>query len=83
MGEALADGRSDFVATGREWRMAPLWGLGLIHPVNGHTNFLHDGHARNLTEAMLWHGGEAEAAKEVFRHLPRPAKLAGRGGTPS
>ena len=71
MGEALADDRTDFVATGREWRTAPLWGIGLVQTVNGHTNFLHDGRARNLTEAILWHGGEAEAAKEVFRHLAR------------
>jgi len=76
MGEALADDRQDFVATGREWRTAPLWGIGLIQAVNGHTNFLHDGRARNLTEAILWHGGEAEAAREAFRHLPRADRKA-------
>ena len=71
MGEGLADGRPDFLADGREWRTAPLWGIGLTQRVNGHTNFLHDGRARNLEEAILWHGGEAEAAKEQFRRLDK------------
>ncbi|MGD9507611.1 MAG: di-heme oxidoredictase family protein [Geminicoccaceae bacterium] len=70
MGEGLADGRPEGVADGREWRTAPLWGIGLTETVNGHTYFLHDGRARNLTEAILWHGGEAEAAKERFRGMP-------------
>ncbi len=64
MGEGLADGRPDFEANGREWRTPPLWGIGLVETVNGHTRFLHDGRARNLLEAVLWHGGEAEAAKQ-------------------
>jgi CxxC motif-containing protein (DUF1111 family) len=64
MGEGLADGRADFAAGGREWRTPPLWGIGLVSTVNGHTAFLHDGRARNLLEAVLWHGGEAEAAKQ-------------------
>jgi CxxC motif-containing protein (DUF1111 family) len=63
MGEGLADGRPDFDADGREWRTPPLWGIGRVKTVNGHTTFLHDGRARNLMEAILWHGGEAEAAK--------------------
>ena len=63
MGEGLADGREEFLASGREWRTTPLWGIGLTQAVNGHTQFLHDGRARNLLEAILWHGGEAEAAK--------------------
>lgn len=71
MGEGLADHRPDFEATGREWRTPPLWGIGLVFNVNGHTNFLHDGRARNLTEAILWHSGEAEPARERFRHLSR------------
>ena len=71
MGAALADGRPDFEATGSEWRTPPLWGIGLVETVNRHTYFLHDGRARNLAEAILWHGGEAEASKEHFRHLPR------------
>jgi CxxC motif-containing protein (DUF1111 family) len=71
MGEGLADGREVFDATGREWRTSPLWGVGLIKTVNGHTELLHDGRARNLAEAILWHGGEAEAAKERFRSLSK------------
>ena len=70
MGAALADGRPDFEATGAEWRTPPLWGIGLVETVNRHTYFLHDGRARDLAEAILWHGGEAEAAKEYFRRLP-------------
>ncbi len=71
LGEGLADGRPDFTATGSEWRTPPLWGIGLTRLVNQHTFFLHDGRARNLTEAILWHGGEAEAAKERFRQLSK------------
>ncbi|MDX2145451.1 MAG: di-heme oxidoredictase family protein [Rhodospirillaceae bacterium] len=70
MGEGLADGRPDFLASGSEWRTTPLWGIGLTAAVSGHTYFLHDGRARNLAEAVLWHGGEAETAKEEFRALP-------------
>lgn len=66
MGAGLADGRPDFLAGGTEWRTAPLWGIGLTKTVNGHTRFLHDGRARNVTEAILWHGGEAESAKKAF-----------------
>lgn len=71
MGEGLSDGRRDFQADGREWRTAPLWGLGLMHTVNGHELLLHDGRARGPAEAILWHGGEAEAARERFRSLPK------------
>ena len=70
MGEGLADNRDDFQATGREWRTPPLWGIGMIEVVNRHTYYLHDGRARNLTEAILWHGGEAEAAQNAFTELP-------------
>ena len=69
MGEALADGKRDGDASPREWRTPPLWGIGLIEVVNGHTRYLHDGRARDLTEAVLWHGGEAERAREAFRAL--------------
>ncbi|AZZ37266.1 thiol oxidoreductase [Bdellovibrio sp. qaytius] len=69
MGEGLADNRQDFRASGREWRTAPLWGIGLIKKVNKHTRFLHDGRARNLEEAILWHGGEAEVAKNKYKGL--------------
>lgn len=64
MGDGLADNRAEFLASGREWRTPPLWGIGLTETVNGHTRFLHDGRARNLLEAILWHGGEAEAARQ-------------------
>ena len=69
MGEGLADNRKDFLASGREWRTQPLWGIGLIEAVNGHTFLLHDGRARNVEEAILWHGGEAETSKEAFMNL--------------
>lgn len=71
MGEGLADNRPDFRASGREWRTPPLWGIGLVETVNGHTRFLHDGRARNLEEAILWHGGEAEASKQNFKQLTK------------
>ncbi len=64
MGEGLADGQTVGDATGREWRTPPLWGIGLTETVNGHTYFLHDGRARNLLEAILWHGGEARTARD-------------------
>ena len=71
MGEGLADNRPSFSANGREWRTAPLWGIGMTQTVNGHRLFLHDGRARGFAEAILWHGGEAETAKEAFRALPK------------
>jgi len=64
MGPGLADNRPDFQASGTEWRTAPLWGIGLVQTVNGHTSFLHDGRARNLLEAVMWHGGEAQASRD-------------------
>lgn len=66
MGEGLADGQQVGVADGYEWRTPPLWGLGLTQRVNNHTFFLHDGRARDLTEAILWHGGEAQSARDNF-----------------
>lgn len=66
MGPGLADGRRDFEAGGTEWRTPPLWGLGLQKTVNGHTRLMHDGRARDVTEAILWHGGEAERSKRAF-----------------
>ena len=71
MGEGLADHRPEGDATGSEWRTPPLWGIGLTGTVSGHTFFLHDGRARNLTEAILWHGGEAQAARDAFAKLPK------------
>ncbi|MGH8484825.1 MAG: di-heme oxidoredictase family protein, partial [Pseudomonas sp.] len=79
MGPGLADNRTEFTATGQDWRTPPLWGIGLNETVSGHTQFLHDGRARNLLEAVLWHGGEAEAAKQhvlTFNAEQRAALLA-------
>ena len=76
MGEGLADGATDFDASGREWRTPPLWGIGLVETVNDHTMFLHDGRARNLTEAILWHGGEATESRESFRGLTKEEREA-------
>ncbi len=66
MGPGLADGQAVGDATGSEWRTPPLWGIGLTETVNGNTFFLHDGRARTLTEAILWHGGEAQKARDRF-----------------
>jgi CxxC motif-containing protein (DUF1111 family) len=71
MGPELADGRPEGHATGREWRTPPLWGIGLTAVVSGHTRLLHDGRARNLLEAILWHGGEAEATKQRVVRMTR------------
>jgi CxxC motif-containing protein (DUF1111 family) len=71
MGQGLSDGRPDYEASGSEWRTPPLWGIGLSQKVNGAGAFLHDGRARDFVEAILWHGGEAEASREAFRQLPR------------
>lgn len=79
MGEGLADNRTEFQASGRDWRTPPLWGIGLTQAVSGHTQFLHDGRARNLLEAVLWHGGEATAAQQLvlsFNAEQRAALLA-------
>ncbi len=71
MGPGLADGRPDFKAGAADWRTAPLWGIGRSKQVNGSTSFLHDGRARDLTEAILWHGGEGKAARDAFAKLGR------------
>lgn len=76
LGEGLADGREDFAASGREWRTPPLWGLGRTASVNGHTRLLHDGRARTVMEAVLWHGGEAEAAREQVLRLSQAERTA-------
>ncbi|HIO28650.1 di-heme oxidoredictase family protein [Marinobacter salarius] len=70
MGPALADGRDEFLANGNEWRTPPLWGIGLAQRVNPQSGFLHDGRARTLEEAVLWHGGEAGPAAERYRQMP-------------
>lgn len=69
MGADLADNKPDGQASGTEWRTPPLWGLGLVPAVNGHTRYLHDGRARNLEEAILWHGGEATNSVNAFKEL--------------
>ena len=69
MGPGLADNRPENVATGTEWRTPPLWGIGLTEQVSGHSYFLHDGRARSLLEAILWHGGEAQSAKDAVIEL--------------
>ncbi len=76
MGEGLADHRPEGKATGREWRTPPLWGIGLTETVSGHTLFLHDGRARNLLEAILWHGGEAEASRDRVAAMTRGERRA-------
>ena len=76
MGAALADDRPDFAATGREWRTPPLWGIGLVSTVNGHSEFMHDGRARSLMEAVLWHGGEAKKSKDAVLQLSASARAA-------
>ncbi len=68
----MADGE----ATASEWRTAPLWNLGLTAGVSGGEAYLHDGRARTLEEAVLWHGGEGDAAKEAFRTLPAADRAA-------
>jgi len=76
MGEELADYRPEFLADGREWRTPPLWGLHAQEQVNGHTQLLHDARARNVLEAILWHGGEAQASQDKFRALNRKDRSA-------
>jgi CxxC motif-containing protein (DUF1111 family) len=76
LGEGLADGQQVGLASGREWRTPPLWGIGLTQTVSGHSFFLHDGRARNLTEAILWHGGEAQKSRDAFASLPQDSRQA-------
>ncbi len=70
MGPGLADNRPEARATGTEWRTPPLWGIGLTEVVSGHTYFLHDGRARSLLEAVLWHGGEAQPHRDAVVEMP-------------
>jgi CxxC motif-containing protein (DUF1111 family) len=76
LGEDLADHRPDFQATGQEWRTPPLWGIGLVQTVLPYSGYLHDGRARTLAEAILWHGGEATSAREAFRHMSQSDRTA-------
>ena len=76
MGAGLADGQLDFQASGSEWRTAPLWGIGLLEEVNGYAFYLHDGRARTLEEAIMWHAGEAEASRNSFASMSASDKAA-------
>ncbi len=76
MGVGLNDNYTSGLARGNEWRTTPLWGIGLQQKVNGHTHFLHDGRARNFTEAILWHGGEGEASKNLFKKMDKADRQA-------
>jgi len=76
MGEGLADKRPEGMANGQEWRTPPLWGIGLTEIVSGQTNFLHDGRARNVEEAILWHGGEAQASRDGYAALSKAEREA-------
>ncbi|MSQ60898.1 MAG: thiol oxidoreductase [Betaproteobacteria bacterium] len=71
MGEALAAETGELDAQGNEWRTAPLWGLGLLSRIDGEVNLLHDGRARDVQEAILWHGGQALKSREAFARLSR------------
>lgn len=71
MGVGLNDNMVSGLARGNEWRTTPLWGIGLQNLVNGHTYFLHDGRARNFTEAIMWHGGEGYASRQKFANFTR------------
>jgi len=76
MGDGLADGRREFEAGERDWRTPPLWGIGLRREVNGNANLLHDGRARNVTEAILWHEGEADISRRTFQSMSEPERAA-------
>jgi CxxC motif-containing protein (DUF1111 family) len=69
MGPELDDGLQEGKVESREWKTPPLWGIGLVKIVNKHTRFLHDGRARSIEEAILWHGGEGLRSKEKFLSL--------------
>jgi CxxC motif-containing protein (DUF1111 family) len=69
LGPGLSDNMGEGAAAGSEWRTAPLWSIGLTAGVSGGEAYLHDGRARTLEEAILWHSGEAEVSKESFRTL--------------
>jgi CxxC motif-containing protein (DUF1111 family) len=75
MGEGLADNRRDFMASGKEWKTRPLWGIGLTKTVNPAAGFLHDGRANNIEEAILWHGGEAQSSKSDFMALTKAERV--------
>ncbi|CAN5219261.1 di-heme oxidoredictase family protein [soil metagenome] len=67
MGDLLTDARPDFAAQGVEWRTPALWGLGIASTIRHGVSFLHDGRARSYAEAIMWHGGEAQASRDAFQ----------------
>lgn len=75
MGEGLSDNRPDFLATGKEWRTQPLWGLGLLQRSTGTAFYLHDGRARTIEEAILWHDGESAKARQAFTRLSKEQRI--------
>ncbi len=74
MGKGLSDHRPDFQANGQQWKTPPLWGVGLIRDVNGHTRLMHDGRANGVLEALLWHGGEAEESRRQVLQMKKPER---------
>ena len=76
MGTALADNRPDYQASGTDWRTPPLWGLGMFEKTNGTPYYLHDGRARTITEAILWHGGESQQSRDKFTQLSKSDRTA-------
>ncbi|MCB0317335.1 MAG: thiol oxidoreductase, partial [Bdellovibrionales bacterium] len=76
MGQGLADKRSEFSASGSEWRTTPLWGLGFVGTIGKvKQHYLHDGRARTIEEAILWHGGEAKSSQEKFKNLEKTDRI--------
>jgi len=76
MGDALADHRPDYLANGQEWRTPPLWGIGLAQKIEPRAGFLHDGRARTLLEAVLWHDGEGAISAQDVKRMPAPDRQA-------
>ena len=76
MGEELTDNRPEFLASGREWRTTPLWGIGKTKMVNPKATFLHDGRARTIMEAILWHDGEAKASRQAVMDMNKGQRQA-------
>ncbi|KZB55559.1 di-heme oxidoredictase family protein [Thalassospira xiamenensis] len=70
MGDGLADHRPEADASGTEWRTPPLWGLGRAQEIDPRAGYLHDGRARSILEAVLWHEGEAKPARDAVTFLP-------------
>ena len=80
MGPSLSDNRPDYSANGSEWRTTPLWGLGFSEMLANESGisarFMHDGRARSIEEAILWHGGESSRSRTNFKNLPANQRAA-------